>query len=383
MLRVAQLRPQRKNMLPKISNCLSTQEPLKHQNPPVEGDPWNPAPCIIERSPKFSLPDVWIDEGDPDDIKLTRRGVLQAKRRSEAARAEAFKEYRGLSACPEKEELQRAIRAYAEDARHLETQLDTDFVPLHGPQQLISPRSFFVSPLFHVRSKKLARKQHVELTLPNSVGRLPIRYEGPELRQSDGRVFLALLHMLRDVRAGTAVTIEAESVCKALFGCYDGASRMRLRLHIQRLQKGLIISEIFSVQLCLRFDYPTRGPWTVSLDPKVVELFRASPDVWLSGEVRLSLPEGLATWLYAYIASQTRLIPMKLSTLRDLCGSEAGEKGFLNRFRDAMKELTQRGIIDTGWSVSRGEVRWLKLRESSSSFGAPDSPVNNAAVRGD
>lgn len=343
----------------------------------------DPAPCRIERTKKFSLPDVWIDEGDPDDIKLTRRGVLQAKRRSEAGRAEAYKEYRGLSACPEKEELQRAIRAYADSAQYLESQLKAEFVPMHGPEQLISPRNFFVSPLFHVRSKKLARQKHVELTLPNSVGRLPVRYAGPELRQCDGRVFLALLHMLRDVRVGTAVTIQADAMCRAIFGGYDGANRKRLREHIQRLQQGLLIFENFSVQLCLRFDFPTSGPWTVSLDPKIVELFRVSPEVWLSVEVRLSLPEGLATWLYTYIASQTRLIPMKLSTLRDLCGSEAGERGFLNRFRDAMKVLAKRGLIDTGWSVARGEVRWLKRRESNSSPGAPTSPVNSASAHGD
>jgi hypothetical protein len=381
MLRFAQSHPPRKNLMPKPPDCPSIPDPLKHKNPPLGQAHSDPGPCPAPSAP-LSLPAVLIDAPDPEDEKLTRRGVLQAKRRTEAHRADAYKEYKPLQPGPEKQALHRQIQACAAEAQALERQLETHFVPLHGPGQLISPRTFFVSPLFHVRSKNLARQKHLELTLPTPVGHSVIRYEGPELRQCDSRVFLALLHMLRDVRVGTAVTLHAEPVCKALFGGYDGANRKRLRQHIQRLQKGLMIFEEFSVQLCLRFDYPKTGPWTVSLDPHIVQLFRISPEVWLSVEDRLSLPEGLATWLYAYIASQTRLIPMKLSTLRELCGSEASERGFLNRFRDAMHLLAQQGIIDTGWSIARGQVRWLKLRKSSSR-GAPDAPATPTLAHGD
>jgi hypothetical protein len=219
----------------------------------------------VEISAKFFLPEVSIDEADPDEETLTRRGVLQAKRCMEALRADAYQEQRTMPVSPEKHALYKQIRACADEAQNLENNLEERFVPLHGPGQLLSPRAFFVSPLFHVRSKNLLRKLHVDLTLPNSVGRTPIRYAGPELRQCDGRVFLALVHMLRDIRVGTAVTMQAESVCKALFGRYDGASRRQLRQHIQRLQQGLMMFETFSVQLCQRFDYPKTGPWTVSL----------------------------------------------------------------------------------------------------------------------
>lgn len=367
--------------MPETPDCPSIPDSLKNKNSPLKKAPSAPELCPGP-STKFCLPAVSIDEADPDDETLTRCGVLQAKRRTEAQRAEAFKEYRPMQVCPEKQALHRQIQACAAEAQALERQLENHFVPLHGPGQLISPRTFFVSPLFHVRSKNLARQKHLELTLPTPVGHSPIRYEGPELRQCDSRVFLALLHMLRDVRVGTAVTLHAEPVCKALFGGYDGANRKRLREHIQRLQKGLMIFETFSVQLCLRFDYPKTGPWTVSLDPQIVQLFRISPEVWLSVEDRFSLPEGLATWLYAYIASQTRLIPMKLSTLRELCGSEASERGFLNRFRDAMALLAQQGIIDTGWSIARGQVRWLKLHRSSSRA-ALDAPAHYGSVHGE
>ena len=367
--------------MPQTPDCLSISEPLAPKYPPLGKAPSNPAPCPGPLA-KLRLPAVLIDAPDPEDETLTRGGVLQAKRCAEAHRADAYKEYRPMQTGPEKQALHREIQACAAEAQRLERHLENHFVPLHGPGQLVSPRTFFVSPLFHVRSKNLARQKHLELTLPTPKGHSPIRYEGPELRQCDSRVFLALLHMLRDVRVGTAVTLHAEPVCKALFGGYDGANRKRLRQHIQRLQKGLMIFETFSVQLCLRFDYPRTGPWTVSLDPHIVQLFRISPEVWLSVEDRLSLPEGLATWLYSYIASQTNLIPMKLSTLRELCGSEASERGFLNRFRDAMHLLAQQGIIDTGWSIARGQVRWLKLRKSSARA-ALDAPATDTPIHGD
>lgn len=307
-----------------------------------------------------TLPECILSEADQEEPSNTRRGVLQRKRKLEDRRALAFSETRGMRASPQKNELYREIQTCKEEEHLLETHLVGRFVPQHNATQFLSPRVFFVSPLFRVRSKSLEREKHVEFDLPATLGNKPIRYRGPELRQSDGLVFLALLHMMRDVQVGTAVSLQPDAVCTALFGRYDGNSRKQLREHIQRLQQGLMILERCSVQLCLRFDYPKTGRWKVSLDPQLVELFRVSPEVWLKMQPRLALPDGLATWLYAFIESQTRLIPMQLSTLRSLCGSEASDKSFSNRFRDALNNLTKTEIICPGWSIADGLVRWKK-----------------------
>ena len=74
----------------------------------------------------------------------------------------------------------------------------------------------------------------------------------------------------------------------------------------------------------------------------------------------MSLPEGLTSWLFTFISSQTRLIPMQLATLRSLCGSQASDKAFSNRTRDALKLLARLGTIDPGWSLKGGQVRWRK-----------------------
>lgn len=317
-------------------------------------------------SPESPFPLVHIDGPDPSESTLTRRGILHSKLKAREQRALVFAETRGMKPSPEKSALYKVIQAWVDEETALERRLEEHFVPQHAPHQLLSPRAFFHSPLFSASNKKVGRARTVDIALQSKSGLPGFRYNGPELRQSDGRVFLSLLHMLRDVEVGTRVNMKPELVCRAIFGRYDGKTRVQLREHIQRLQKGLIVTDKYSVQLCLGFEYPQRGPWTVALDKHIVELFRISPEVWLSMRIRLSLPEGLATWLYTFIESQTKLIPMKISTLRTLCGSESQERAFVNSLRRALRTVADTGIIDTKWTLREGEVRWLKKKLPSS-----------------
>lgn len=319
--------------------------------------------ALIDPKPQqTTLPDVLIEFTDPGESTRTRRGVIANKQSLAAQRALAFEETRGMRASEEKYRLYREIQDCKAEEDLLEAHLQKGFVPQHHGEQLLSPRAFFVSRLFRVKSTAMKLAKHIELTLPTAAGRPTLQYEGPELSQSDGLVFMALVHMMRDVQVGTAVSLQPEAVCTVLFGGYDGHTRKLLREHIVRLQKGLITSQHFSVQLCLRFDFPAVGPWTVGLDTQLVKLFQVSPEVWLRLQPRLALPTGLASWLFAFIESQTRLIPMQLSSLRELCGSNATEKAFSNRMRDALRKLAATGIIELGWSLKKGKVHWMKAR---------------------
>lgn len=327
------------------------------------GVPLEVATCNTSDLPQKSLlPNIEMDDNAHSEGAPMRREILLAKRQFEQQRARAFRQTRGMPASQERNDLYKEIQACTDEEHLLEQILTENFVPQHGASQFLSPRAFFVSPLFRVRGRSIPREPLVEFNLPILSQRLPIRYCGPELRQSDGRVFLTLVHMLRDVQVGTLVRLDPQAVCLAIFGRYDGTSRKALREHIQRLQKGLIVSAKFSVQLCLGFDYPQRGGWTVALHQHIVELFRVSPEVWLPMEPRLALSDGLATWLLTYVESQTRLIPLKISTLREQCGSESGERAFTNSLRLALGQVAQVGVIDSGWSVRNGQVRWQKAR---------------------
>ena len=336
-----------------------------HEAAPVSEMP--ALPCHEAIGGAWALPLVCLDDLELAQPQISRRGVLAAKKGAGRHRETVFNETRGMAPSPEKSALYKQIQALADEEKSLENFLQNDFVPQHDASQFLSPRAFFQSPLFGAVSRSAARERNVLLVLATSQGKEVIRYEGPELRQSDGRVFLTLLHMLRDVRVGTEVCIEPETVCKAIFGRYDGNSRRQLRAHIRTLQKGLIITGAFSVQLCQAFEHPKFGEWTVSLHPHIVEIFRVSPKVWLSIQLRLSLTEGLATWLYSYIECQTRLIPTGIERVRVMCGSEASLRAFTNCLRIALRELAQAGIIDSGWSVRNGSVRWMKARTTRQS----------------
>ena len=101
--------------------------------------------------------------------------------------------------------------------------------------------------------------------------------------------------------------------------------------------------------------------WSVRFDPDIVRLF-ADTHVWLDLRVRLDLPNGLATWLFGYVEAQTRLIPMKTEVLRRLCGSDADGRAFTNMLRKALEHLKTHGVIDEGYKIKEGQVRWRKPR---------------------
>jgi hypothetical protein len=280
-------------------------------------------------------------------LLLARLKLLQQQKRSHKsdtfARADAF---RRIGQCYDGIEL-------------LNRELKGGYVPQHGPAQFLAPRMFLTSRLFRVAGKQLARTNQVDIQLEEQSG-VALSYRGPELRQSDGRVFMAILHMLRDVPPGSSATFRARDPCIALFGRYDGNSRRQLKLHIQRLEAGAVTLNGQAISLCRGFQAPASGRWSVSLDAKVPQLFMASPHVWLSCETYLALPEGLATWLYGYVRSQTSLIPTSLELLRRRSGSTALDKPFMNRTRQALRALTQAGAIHGGWSLRDGAVRWMK-----------------------
>lgn len=308
----------------------------------------------------------------------TREDVLRAKTSLRDEVAELSREAKGMSAqSPEKARLYREIQRLHDEQDRLETLLDDCFVPQHSPNQLISPRAFFVSPLFRVCSKKVQRSRDVSLELKNNYGQVILRYSGPELRQSDGLVFMALLNLVRDVRAGDVVSFSAEELCHQIFKRYDGPARAQLRDHIKRLQRGLVEFERVSVQLCLRFEFPARGLWSVALDKDIVQLFKQSPQVWLDFQRRKELPEGLTTWLYSFVESQTRLIPMQVGVLREMCGSDAADESFVRTLRIALKELAGHRVIDTGWTVAAGVVHWRKAPLDAPGIGL--SAVEDAA----
>ena len=261
----------------------------------------------------------------------------------------------------EKNELWNEFSALRCDVQHHEIVLAENFIHLHSSSQLVGSRDIFPTPIFNIRNQKSPRERRVELSFTSADGTV-VKYEGPELRQDDGLVFMALLNVARDVRVGTTVGFSAQILCESLWGYYDGAARSRLKAMICRLQEAMLQFPTFRVQLVQRFDFPKRGLWSVGLDADIVRLITKKTVVWLDFEQRLSLPNGISSWLYTYIRSQTRLIPTKVDQLRRLSGSEGALDGFRESLKNAMGVLTGAQLVDVGWYIDKHDMlHWQKI----------------------
>lgn len=323
-------------------------------------------------TPSPALPGVTVVTRHDSELR-TRGQLIERKRKLRAWRTEAATNARdrALSA-QEKDSFLAEMSDYGAEEALLEATLKSQYLPQHSPQQLINPRVFLASPLFRVAAKAAPRANDVEVLLAKDAKGHDILYSGPELRQLDGLVFMALINMARDVRLGSMVQFSPGELCTTLFGQYDGRSRNRLKEHIRRLQRGQVRSKDCTVQLCLRFEHPSQGKWSVALDPEIVSLFAQSP-VWLDLKRRLTLPDGLTTWLYGYVEAQSSLIPMSVNTLRALCGAESEERAFMNSLRKALGHLCEHDVIDSGYQVKKGTLHWRKSFVQTANPLAPPS----------
>lgn len=297
------------------------------------------------------------------DVRAKHLGALRQQRGALAGLQAEFRSRSTLTPrCADTLELQKEVLGAQQELALRERELASAFVPQHSPEQLISPSMFFVSRLFNARSKTVQREELLKVEL-GSTKEGVVTYAGPELRQSEGFVFMALLNLARDIRVGRKVGFTAKDLAESLYGAYNGDTRSRLKQSIYRLQHAVVQFPTFSVQLVGKFEYPNRGPWAVTLDPDLVSMFHQTGAIWLSVHVRRALPEGLATWLYGYVESQTRLIPTRVSELHRLCGSECKPEAFGKILSRALTRLAEAKLIEPGWSLRSDTVHWMKTAQ--------------------
>lgn len=274
-------------------------------------------------------------------------------------------------------ELFRFLQRVQERISDIESILQTRFIPKHSPTQFLAPGDILASPIFNVRNRKSVRRAEIELNFIGS-RQSGVSYFGPELRQSDGLVFLAILNMARDIEVGCTVGFEPKRLCETLYGNYCTKQRDILRETIKRLMMGVISTADVSVNLIQTFEHPSRGVWSVSLDPRVVKLFAASQAVWLDIKTRLELPEGLCTWLCLFIKSQPHLSTESISRLRALSGSEASDDAaFCRSLYPALRRLVASGFLDSNWHVRYGVIHWRRSRKAEKREKLQNTPLQD------
>ena len=191
---------------------------------------------VIKR-PAFAV-GVPVGSFNPEESLRSKR--LADLKMHRNALAELTQELGDCSLSPDERATRfREVNSIRAEADWIESVLKSSFVPQHGELQLISPEHLLVNRLFNVRSKQTPRERMLSFDITKGEN-VVCTYEGPELRQSEGHVFMTLMNLTRDFKVGTEVSFEPGEMCRAMSGYYDGKSRQRLRDAIKRLMHAVI-----------------------------------------------------------------------------------------------------------------------------------------------
>lgn len=188
-----------------------------------------------------------------------------------------------------------------------------------------------------------------------------VRYTGERLDQGDLDVWQQVVHLCRDELMGTRAPISLYSILKAI-GRNTGKSDYqwlkqsltRLRAHAVQLRSG---SRLYVGGLIddWHLDEDT-GAAYVRINPMLGRFFETDQYTLIDFQRRLSIGTQLARWLHDYYSTHAKPYPVKVDTLRRLCGSETSAlREFRRNLRSALNELVQAGLLLT-WEIDEDDL---------------------------
>lgn len=160
---------------------------------------------------------------------------------------------------------------------------------------------------------------------------IEIFYTGEQLDQDDLDVWEAVLHVCREQAMGKRHAFTAYELLKLLGKDDTGGKRGTRKLVDDRLERlhtctvrikvgrysysGHLIHELYRDEETRRYE--------IVLNPKLSGLFGPDQFTQLEWAVRQALDgKPLAQWLHGFFSTHAAPLPIKISTLRELCGSE-------------------------------------------------------------
>lgn len=249
-----------------------------------------------------------------------------------------------------------AKRSSSARAVALASEFDDGQLVLWSEGQRGIPNELVRCAVFSAKNRKEPRRTYdpqVPLSIP-IIGGGEVLLIGQELRQEDERVWLQLIHLAKEARSEW-ITFAPHSLIRAIEWPNNGASYTRLLACIRRLSTtGLeLYSSRFdkgvSVKLIGKYEYSKDAstPWRVQVfdreDNQMMMLFDKLYSR-LDWAMRLSLPEGVATWLHGFFSSHSEPYAHKIETLARGAGivldvPEDDESRRKERLRDAKKTI--------------------------------------------
>lgn len=188
------------------------------------------------------------------------------------------------------------------------------------------PNELVRCALFPVKNRKEKRevyKASAPLTVP-ILGGGQVLYFGEELRQDDETVWMQLVHLSKEARSEW-VSFSPHSFIQSIGWVVKKDSYSRLLASIRRLSGGGL--EVYSkrfdrgmkTQLIRTYEY-SQGeatPWRVKVFDREDGLLFLFDRLYsrVDWATRLSLPDGIATWLHGFFSSHKESYDHKIETL--------------------------------------------------------------------
>ena len=235
----------------------------------------------------------------------------------------------------------------------------------HWPVQTRGiPNICLRSALFGVIQR--GRRRAVKGELIAAVRGIEIRYTGWRLDQADFDVLAHGLHLVSLQKSTEGyVQFTGKGFLRGIGRRSGKSGREWLKDSFRRLTGSAVeitleIKDRFGTEsftyagsLIDEFYYNSRDQsYLLKINPKLARLFDAG---WtqLQWQQRLELKTDLAKWLHGFYASHNVPYPIKVETLRHLCGSSCGRlSDFRGRLRRALNELVEIKVISS-WKIDR------------------------------
>jgi hypothetical protein len=215
---------------------------------------------------------------------------------------------------------------------------------------------------------KRGRRRAVKGEMVAAVKGLDIRYTGWRLDQGDFDVMVQALHLQSqntEPTSGPYLRFKVKTFLRAigrqsgksgrewLKDCFRRLTATAVEINVRISHKYADETYTYAGSLVDEFYYNDREQtYYLRINPKLAAIFDAG---WtqLQWRQRLHLKTNLAKWLHGFYASHREPYPIKVATLKHLCGSECRRLvDYRRNLRGAMTELVKVGAIEA-WKIDK------------------------------
>ena len=247
-------------------------------------------------------------------------------------------------------------------------------LPTWYETQRAVPNCLLRCALFSVSEKKAGNSIFIKNQQIASSSDIVIKYTGGQLSLNDLRLYMTLLHVVREQDLGKTCSITGYELLKRMGQVDSGPNYNSLHDSICLLTSTLIQIEhkgkrVYGRQLIASFDLDTARKskeYKIQFHPELLDLFRLDgKDTFtlLDWDVYQDLDGYLTRWLYCYYSTHAKPHPILVETLQNWCGSKMNRQDFSKRVRRSLsniKKLLNAKCKTFEFSVEKGKVTVYK-----------------------